>query len=90
MNINREGDSYKTVIGGICSIIIKLFMIFYVYMVFMRIGNNKSYISNNNIVQSNVDVTPVNYDHNLKFMLMPSISKVRNGPRKIKYDNETK
>ena len=36
LNFNREGNSHKTIIGGLVSICLKLFMTYYVYYNFKK------------------------------------------------------
>ena len=45
LNFNRQGDSHKTLIGGLFSILVKIMMIFYIIINVRKLVSNDDYKS---------------------------------------------
>ena len=88
LNINKKGDSHKTIYGGCCSIMIKITICFYIWLLITKIINNSSTVGSAEFLV-NAETSEVNYDET-HFMLTPLINKVRNGHEHLKYDKEAK
>ena len=60
LNFEREGDEHRTIIGGICSSIIKIFIFIYACICF---GRMIFYLRDNNVSSSGANplVNPVDY-----------------------------
>ena len=44
MNFNKQGNIHKTLVGGICSIVMKLCIVAYVVFLFLKLCSENGYV----------------------------------------------
>ena len=80
LNFNKKGDSHNTILGGVFSIAIKLFMVVYIPLIVKKMilseGNESIW---EEFLIDKSDIQPIMPYKDSKFMIGHTLNKVRNG-----------
>ena len=92
LNFNRNNNSHNTALGGLISILIKIFMIVYIGLISKKVvlseGNDLS--SEQFIYERSFGKDKVQLFNQTKMTVSHTLTKISNGMNQVKYDDEAR